>query len=256
MQLPQPQPLPSTAAKLHPDLTWQHFDSIDSTNAYLLAHEQPSNLLVTATSQTHGRGRHQQSWKDEGESLLFSLSTPFIPNKDLSAWPVQVAITLATTLNALAEQVVKVKWPNDLYTLNSNHEWGKFCGILVESSIGKTGKMVTGAGINLSPLSSPPAADYPIAYWESEIDKSALAVALANQLYRSWQQFLNTATVSPHEFHPIDLLADSPLIATELTFPNTTTSGRGAGINEQGHLLLQQGGKTTAITNQQRIRFA
>lgn len=247
---------------LTPELTWQHFDVIDSTNAYLLTGDEPTEQLISAERQTAGRGRRQQQWVDEGDSALFSLSTGFEKGTDISAWPIQVAVSLAQGLNALyahfyptssAAPVVKIKWPNDLYIKNQG-SWGKFGGILTESKIGKQCKVVAGIGLNLAPIHSASNKDYAIAFIDLPLAKKDLIAVLTNRLFADWQQFLQQPRLSVSDYCQLDYLRDQSLIATDL-HSGEQQQGIGAGINAHGHLLLKQGEKTLALTAQQRIRF-
>lgn len=240
--------------ELHPALSWQHFAEINSTNAYLLATDQPHNQLISADHQTAGRGRRQQTWVDDNDSLLLSLSTAFSGKTDLSAWAVQVAVTLAETLTPLTKQPITIKWPNDLYALTEHYHWGKLAGILIESSIGKNGKMVTGVGINLSRIPADIPADYPIACLSTSWEKHALIPHLGNALFCAWQDFLLSPQTNPHTYQRYDLLLGKTLKATDM-HTNESHIGIGAGINEQGHLLLTLPNKTIALTSQQRIRI-
>ncbi len=170
---------------LHPSITYRHFDVINSTNTYLMKNDLPYPYLVSTDTQTAGHGRRQQMWIDEGKSLLFSLATAFEPHINVGAWSVQVAITLAETLEKLTRQKILIKWPNDLYVKNTSGEYGKCIGILTESSIGKQGKMVTGIGMNLAPIDTDIDSDYDVAYLDISLDYQTLLFQIANELY--WQ---------------------------------------------------------------------
>lgn len=239
---------------LHPAITHCHFSEIDSTNSHLMRSSSPCPQLISADTQTAGRGRRQQQWVDEGRSLLFSLATAFDTCTDVSAWSIQVAITLAAELQAFTKQRLLIKWPNDLYTTVAKGGYGKLAGILVESSIGKSGKMVTGVGINLSPLHSQITCDYPLAYLHTNADNSTLLNSLANALYRQWQEFLTTPTVDEQDFARYDMLFGKSLLATDSNTGKETV-GQGHGINAKGQLLIQQHGDLQALTSLQRIRL-
>lgn len=258
------------SSQLAPALTWQHVDSIDSTNAYLLDSQQVPNQLLSAERQTNGRGRRQQRWVDDGESALFSLSKVFDTTCDIGAWPVQVALTLAEALNALLAHAenrerqpdVQIKWPNDLYCLNQAHgQWGKCGGILVESTISsgvvgqQSGKVVTGVGLNLSPVKTAIDSDYPIAFIRLPLPKQVLIVVLANGLFRAWQAFIQHPHIATERYQRIDRLWGQALVATDMN-TGEQQHGIGAGVNANGHLLLRQNEKTLALTTQQRIRLA
>ncbi|PID64041.1 MAG: biotin--[acetyl-CoA-carboxylase] ligase [Gammaproteobacteria bacterium] len=247
------------SAKLSSDLVWQHLARLDSTNTYLLAADQPAGQLVSADVQTHGRGRRQQQWVDEGESALFSLAFAFPQGTDIGAWPVQVALTLAHSLNALMvhfgrDSRVKIKWPNDLY-LERQGQWGKCAGILVETHVGREGKVVSGIGLNLAPIHKAVSEDYAPAFIDLPLAKKDLIAVLANQLWTAWQGFVNWPVVSPADYRQVDYLADADLIATDL-HSGEQQRGTGIGINDRGQLLLAQSTGVQVLTSQQRIRFA
>lgn len=252
-------------------LKWRHVDCVDSTNHFLLDSRQPPNQLFSTNRQTQGRGRRGQTWTDNGDSALFSLSAAFPVATDISAWPIQVAITLADSLNRLLktadnETAVCIKWPNDLYTpclASRRNEWGKCGGILVESNVGSTpngqGKVVTGIGLNLAPLPQIRQSDYPITHLPLTIsqlfdDKTQLIAVLANRLWAAWQAFIKQPTVDPSLYQNWDLLHGKSLNATDVHH-YTVTQGIGVGINANGHLLIQQADQTVALSAQQRIRF-
>lgn len=239
---------------LHPTLQHRHFAEIDSTNAYLLQAEQPYNQLISADTQTAGRGRRQQTWVDEKQSLLFSLSFEFDPTLNMSAWAVQVAMTLAKTLNRCSLQRIKIKWSNDLYCQNAGATWGKCAGILIESNVGQQGKMVTGIGINLSPLATDIQADYPVAYLETTWEKNDLLYLLANALLSAWQGFTATQRIDCHAYQAHDMLLGKTIAVSDFAHQQTHV-GQACGVNEAGQLLLLQHGKITPITSQQRIRL-
>lgn len=254
------------STQLPPELKWTHVACVDSTNTYLLDASQSVNQLFSADRQNQGRGRRQQQWIDEGESALFSLSTAFTVGNDISAWPVQVAITLADSLNALFVHyanspiipTVKVKWPNDLYIqyYGQYHEqWGKAGGILVESSLGHYGKVVTGVGLNLMPLRATVAADYKVAFIDLPLAKKTLIAILGHQLFTTWQAFVQNPCVNIDRYRQHDCLFGKDLVATNM-HNGEQHRGIGAGINSQGHLLLQQGAQIHQLTAQQQIRFA
>ncbi len=241
------------------NVDWRHFDSIDSTNAYLMANDSHSPMLVSADRQTHGRGRRQQAWIDEGRSALFSLSTFFEKGADISAWPVQVALSLSACLNQLLldhqiQSSVKIKWPNDLYSCR-DQQWGKCGGILVETAIGKRGKIVTGIGINLAPINTAIGADYDASFIDLPLAPKTLIVMLANRLFSDWAQFISTERIDTEAYRAVDYLWKQALVATDM-HSERQVYGLGGGINDKGHLLLKQDEKTLALTAQQRIRFA
>ena len=135
-------------------LTYQHFKTLDSTNAYLQRKQSEAdirNWVVSADEQTAGKGMGSNGWESEvGKNLTFSLAL------DLSLLPAErqfllskaVALGLIHVLDALLpEEKLHIKWPNDIYY--DNH---KLAGILINSTI-KANMMdvsIIGIGLNVN----------------------------------------------------------------------------------------------------------
>ncbi|MBY0516578.1 MAG: biotin--[acetyl-CoA-carboxylase] ligase [Bacteriovoracaceae bacterium] len=107
--------------------------------------------LVSTEKQLLGRGRGENSWSHEEGSLAFSFSSPVHPH--LTWQSLEVAVSLAKTIEELWGIKIGLKWPNDLY----NHD--KKCGgILLKL---EQPHMFIGVGINLQPST----------HWGSVFDK-------------------------------------------------------------------------------------
>lgn len=226
---------------LTPELSWLHFARIDSTNSYLMQH-QSTNVLCSADVQTNGRGRRDAAkWQGNDDSLMFSLSFAAPKTAQLSLWPLHVALTLADTLSPLLKHgKVQIKWPNDLYVVNevtnkNEQPAGKAAGILVESQLGLTNKVVTGIGLNRSAITVD--APYPVAYFAIEMEKQALLFLLANRLFSAWQQFLQHTDLDPLRFQAYDYLKQKRIRATDV-FSKQSWEGKACGIDAQGGLKL------------------
>ena len=127
-----------------------------STNSDLLARVRaagpaPRPLLLVAEHQSAGRGRHGRVWSAaRGASLTFSL-----------AWPMRVASLSGLSLavgTAIAEAIasddagrpIGIKWPNDLWLVDSDGRGRKLGGILIETLPVDTGRVaVVGVGLNI-----------------------------------------------------------------------------------------------------------
>ena len=126
--------------------------SIGSTNdeAFRRAAEgEREGLVVTAETQTAGRGRQGRSWSDApGKSLLFSvLLAPSVPLPSFPLLALALAASVAGAGRALTGAALEVKWPNDV-----THLGRKLCGILAESRGAVGGRdpaLVIGAGVNV-----------------------------------------------------------------------------------------------------------
>ena len=127
-----------------------HFDSIDSTNNYLIQNYKKLDdyTFVSANFQTCGKGRNKRTWKSEnGENLLFSL---LLLDKQLldhyKELSIIAAYSIIKELEKLGINNLKIKWPNDIYVNDK-----KICGILLESIY--TDKMeclIIGVGLNVN----------------------------------------------------------------------------------------------------------
>ncbi len=136
----------------HPELRVQVFSVISSTNTVLkqLALENaPAGLALVAASQTAGRGRlGRDFYSPSGTGLYLSLLLrPDLAAADAVRLTACAAVSVAETLESLADVRPRIKWVNDLYVGGK-----KVCGILTEAGLDcETGRMnhvVIGIGVN------------------------------------------------------------------------------------------------------------
>lgn len=128
---------------------------VDSTNKELIRRldkqELNEGFLVQTAFQSGGKGQGANTWESEGDkNLLFS----FLLRPHSIAIENQFYITIITSLaladcirSLLPENVVKVKWPNDIYI-----ETKKVAGVLIENAIqGDNFEwVVIGIGLNVN----------------------------------------------------------------------------------------------------------
>jgi BirA family biotin operon repressor/biotin-[acetyl-CoA-carboxylase] ligase len=132
----------------------RRFDSIDSTNRYLLDEARngaPEGVVAVARHQTAGRGRLGRRWEaPTGSNLLVSvLLRPDLASdqRHLAAGVVALAATDAVAASVGLD--LGIKWPNDLLAADGR----KLAGVLAEADlIGPPGSghapIVVGIGIN------------------------------------------------------------------------------------------------------------
>ncbi len=127
------------------------FDTIDSTNTYLLSKargELQSGYAVVADQQTAGRGRRGREWISlPGSQLYCSMLWIFPSTCSLSGLSLTIGVALVRALERMGIHGVQLKWPNDLFF---NH--CKLGGILIESFMDPQGccRAVIGMGLNLA----------------------------------------------------------------------------------------------------------
>lgn len=125
-------------------------DTLDSTNnraKYLAEWGAPEGTLVTAESQTAGKGRRGRFWvSPPGTGIWFSL---ILRPEILPAYAPMLTLAAALSVAEAIENVcglpAKIKWPNDIVLSGR-----KVCGILTEMSAeqDQVHYVVVGIGIN------------------------------------------------------------------------------------------------------------
>ena len=130
--------------------TFIHLPATASTNTDLkvriAAADGPVWDVITAKTQTGGRGRLGRSFFSPPGGLYFSASFPLTGEEtNVPCLTLAVGLCVCEALEETCGIASKIKWPNDVY-LNGK----KLCGILCELVPGKTPTAVAGVGINLN----------------------------------------------------------------------------------------------------------
>ena len=234
-------------------------DSCSSTSTILLDQKlakkyftdshKPIKVLITK-HQNAGRGRYQNQWLDNGNSILFSISWQNSHVVNLPLWSTLVwGILIVEKLTKYGFKNIKIKWPNDLYYLQ-NKKFLKLGGILFER---KKNLAVLGLGINVISISSetnltnvnkfktPPISLLEINPTKKNINYSRLISDLIINLDIGFNQLI-TEKVSFKSYYPrwqkLDVLAGNAIPKLKIYNHNQNIQGNYLGINEQGGLLL------------------
>lgn len=133
---------------------WIHFEKIDSTNDYLLKNDFPSGTIITAATQTKGKGRNQRKWIDiPNQTFIFSLLLKF-KTFPYSFYSLLIALCVLEAAKEIQKEFIKenydffIKWPNDIL-LKKNQKIGKLAGILIETQWKESHwNVVVGIGLN------------------------------------------------------------------------------------------------------------
>lgn len=130
----------------------EYYDETDSTNirARQLAEKgAPHGTLVTADSQTAGKGRRGRSWiAPRGQGIWMSLVLrPDIDPQNASMLTLVAALAVSDGIKKSTGLDVSIKWPNDVVCRGR-----KLCGILTEMSTEADWirYCVVGMGINVN----------------------------------------------------------------------------------------------------------
>lgn len=217
------------------NLTIELFDTIDSTNTYLLNQNKSETLsraLCFAETQTAGRGRQGKSWFSSNNNLSFSLLWRFDDFKKNNA-SLSLAIAVMV-LNALKKyginEKIFLKWPNDI--LFSER---KLAGILIEC-VGNAAIIGIGLNLSLSMEQRKTWSDLEEIVGQ-KIERNYLAGLLVNELLEKLPLYQTSGlSAFMSEWEQYDLLKNKKIhIHTE----NEIISGVMRGINLQGELLLE-----------------
>ncbi len=129
-----------------------HFESCASTNdeaMRLLRQGAAHGTIVTADTQTAGRGRAGRSWYSpaNGSVYLSVIWRPSLPVEALPQVTLQAALAVARTVEALTGRTPRLKWPNDVLL-----DGGKCAGILTELKAEPPAAVVVGIGLDAAEL--------------------------------------------------------------------------------------------------------
>lgn len=220
---------------------------VDSTNARLLALAAGGAAhatLLAAEWQSSGRGRRGRRWLGVlGAGLTFSLLWRFErPLAQLSGLSLAVGVALARAMRALGAAGIGLKWPNDVLLGEA-----KLAGILIELTGDMLGPAtaVIGVGINvragrhLTVLTGVPVADLEAACGR-RLDRNAALACVVRELAGVLGVFDRQGYAAFgdewHAWHAwqgrqVEVLGADGRVLT----------GRAAGVDEQGALLLDTG---------------
>ena len=224
------------------------FDTISSTNDYLLRKEKNKNKdikICIAEEQTKGRGRRGKSWiSPKFKNIYFSLNS-YLKKEDLSGLSIAVALSVSKVLTKINVMSL-IKWPNDLLVGNK-----KICGILIETAkVGELTKVVIGIGINVNMEHS----ELIDQEWTSiklekkqSVDRNSIITEMINQLCITLNKFEQEEfDYFLKKFTSLDLLKDKEFTLKDK--PNETFIGKG--IDNKGLLIAQN------LKDQRIVKFS
>jgi BirA family biotin operon repressor/biotin-[acetyl-CoA-carboxylase] ligase len=234
----------------------RRFDSIDSTNSYLMRQARagaPGGVVAVADHQTAGRGRRGRRWLAEaGSSLLVSvLLRPEIPAARVHQIGASMALAAADACEQEAGLRPAIKWPNDLVVGER-----KLGGILSEAELeaGRVVAVVAGLGLNLRWPAAPPAEirDLATALEEAAggaagrrtVSRDGLLACLLSSLDRRVRALLAGDEAQLAEYRR----ACSTLgRAVRVDLEHGSISGEAVDLDDRYRLIVEAGGARTAV---------
>jgi BirA family transcriptional regulator, biotin operon repressor / biotin---[acetyl-CoA-carboxylase] ligase len=207
-------------------------ESCESTNTWAL--EQLSQLhhgdVVFTRNQTAGRGQFDRVWLSQPGILTASFVLD-LSIAQLSGFSLIAGLAVIDAIETLLpDQKLQLKWANDVFA-----EGRKLAGILCESRLkADQVRAVIGIGLNnsIAPESVPQAIS--LSQISATVpDEKVLLVQLRESLMRLCQQSLM-------ELLP-EIRSRDVLLGKAIVFESSgeTLTGEGAGIDEEGQLLIR-----------------
>ncbi|MDR7333109.1 biotin--[acetyl-CoA-carboxylase] ligase [Roseateles asaccharophilus] len=224
----------------------RHLAECGSTNTEALAHLRAGGgpLILSASVQTDGRGRHGRVWQSDEAALKFSIATTMPAALDLSGLSLAVGCAVAEALDPAAARI-QLKWPNDLFL-----DGAKLGGILIETVALADGRrgVVIGIGLNMAPLpADADRAGYASGHaaLQTLLPGATAATALdrLDPALRGLLADFEIAGFAPWQaaFRQRDLTADRPVRVG-------AQSGVARGVSLRGELLLQTADGLQAVS--------
>jgi BirA family biotin operon repressor/biotin-[acetyl-CoA-carboxylase] ligase len=224
---------------------------IGSTNdeAKRLAHAGAADrTVVWALQQTRGRGRRGRPWHSPPGNLYASLILrPTAPPERAAQLGFVAALAVGGALGRLVPALagLSCKWPNDVLLCGR-----KLCGILLESETGEGERLaflVVGVGINLR--ATPPATEFPATSLTeqgfADVAPDAMLTALVTE-FEHWR-----GRWEAEGFTPIRAAWRQRAVLggpARVRLDHLTLQGRLIDIDDEGALLLEEGGRQRRIS--------
>ncbi len=241
-----------TTRVLGRELAW--LPSVDSTNRWLAEkadHGAREGLVVTADTQTAGRGRLDRLWHSPPALNLYLsiLLRPAVPLDRAASLSLLLGLALRRAIRALAPELdPRLKWPNDIWI-----QGRKVCGILCDmrAEPDRIHHVVAGIGLNVNTTAGdfpeklrPTATSLRLAAGRSFLRAGVLATLL-NELEPAYQEW-SAHGLAPFldELNKADLLKGRLVTLTQGTH---LLASRANGIAPDGALLLQTPAGITSV---------
>ncbi len=242
-----------------------HLRVTDSTNERareLAGAGAPSGTVVTAASQTAGRGRRGRTWTaPPGKALLLSALLRPLDERHLLL-PLAVPVAVCEAIESLAPVGCRIKWPNDVWICEPEAGQGegeagqvdsgpeakpliagrKVAGVLIEAR--PPDWAVIGVGVNVAIADEEFPADlrWPATSVGHGVGVGELCEALCERL-GAWVEAPPRTVLASFEER-------DALRGREVTWEGEDRGGRGVGqgVDERGNLLVERDdGATVAL---------
>ena len=220
----------------------RHFRLVASTNDVardLADAGAPSGTVVTADEQSAGRGRSGRRWATATPGAALLASAILAPlDESHGLLPLAVPIAVCEAIESLAPVDCRIKWPNDVWV-----EERKVSGILIEARPPEWA--VVGVGINLAIPDEKFPSD--LRWPATSVGHGVMAEAMLATLCQRLERWSFGTEGVVEAFAARDALAGRAISWEGAGGPTSAGSGRAAGIDERGNLLVELESGTVAL---------
>lgn len=223
--LPSPEALGLVRLVHHRELA----STMDEAHA-LASAGAPAGVLVVADRQLRGRGRGGQRWESAaGDGLWMTLIERPSDDEVVGVLSLRMGLALAEALEALVDEPISVKWPNDVFCGR-----GKLAGILIEARWrdAMVDWVAIGVGINRRVPSSMPQATT----IRADVSRATLLTAVVPGMRAAAARHGPLSAEELEEWHRRDMAR-----GRRIRLP---VEGVVAGISADGALLVARGSAT------------
>ncbi len=223
---------------------------VDSTNRYAIDNfaNLADNTLVTADSQSAGRGRRGKSWLSPPAMNIYATYIVKKPSFPIgrALWCGGLA-TLITIAESAPDIDIWLKWPNDICCSSPDGDkFRKIAGLLAETwappGSNNIEGVVVGIGINLNmSLELLNEIDQPATSILAETSKCTDCATFAEKLQSNFALMRKIAENDPDKFFEIYSQSNG-LIGRKITIKtdkNSECTGIVKGVTEDGAILLE-----------------
>lgn len=204
---------------------------------------EKEGTVILAERQKNGRGRMGRSFFSPGGSGIYMSVILKPENKDLLPVTSFAAVAVARAIKKKCGISVKIKWVNDLF-LNGK----KVCGILTEGLFidDKFEYAILGIGLNAGKTDFPDELKSSATSLENEtgipIDREGLFTQILTELDKLYANYPSGAFLKESRELSCVIGKDVKVIRGKEEF-----FARAVGIDDNGGLLVEYGGKTQAL---------
>ncbi|MDD4181843.1 MAG: biotin--[acetyl-CoA-carboxylase] ligase [Victivallaceae bacterium] len=222
-------------------------DEVDSTNRYALEYfdKLPDGAMVSANSQTAGRGRLNRHWESPpGENIYATFVMKNLPEHKWQYATMAISLGVLDLLRNYAPEVDPwLKWPNDVYC---GHR--KICGMFGEIKTSANNQPVgvaAGVGININ---MPPARlieiDQPATSLFAETNRIFNVRNLCHELAIFVKGYYSISFSNPHKLYEL-WYQENRLIGKTITMEvgDHKFVGKVSGFGKNGEIIFESSGK-------------